>query len=288
MKQNLVSAGKGTTKMKIHQKSFLFLLNRLSMFLVLSLILAFPVLAADKHQDQPTRSKEASTKNLPAHWAYLGVESPSHWAMLSKEYMTCETGTRQSPINITMTHHGDHHQKLVFHYQTSQLHEMNNGHTIQISHVSNCRVDLNDRNYQLRQFHFHAPSEHHIEGQAFPMEMHLVHQGETGHILVIAVMMKTDATQPVLSKLWKWLPEQLEQEVSFPLELSLTNVLPTKTHHYAYSGSLTTPPCTEGVQWIVLKEPMHVTQQDVDQFVQIIGHNARPVRPLRDRHIDDD
>lgn len=86
--------------------------------------------------------------------------------MLSKEYMRCESGNRQSPINITMPHHGKHQQKLVFHYQASQLHELNNGHTIQVSHVSGCRVDLNDRKYKLRQFHFHAPSEHHIEGKA--------------------------------------------------------------------------------------------------------------------------
>ena len=120
------------------------------------------------------------------------------------------------------------------------------------------------------------------------MEMHLVHQVEKGHILVIAVMMETDAIQPVLGKLWKWLPEQIGQEVSIPLELGLTDILPTNTHHYSYAGSLTTPPCTEGVQWIVLKEPMHVTQKDVDQFVQIIGHNAREIQSLHDRHIDND
>ncbi len=101
-------------------------------------------------------------------------------------------------------------------------------------------------------------------------------------------MMATDAPQPVLSKLWKWLPEQLGQEVSIPLEVKLTDILPTNTSHYAYSGSLTTLPCSEGVQWIVLKDPMHVTQQDVDQFVQIIGHNTRPIQPLGGRHIDDD
>ena len=235
-----------------------------------------------------TPSGTSHNERLQSHWDYMGIEGPEHWGMLTEKYMTCETGNRQSPINITLTHHGDHQQKLVFHYQTSQLHEMNNGHTIQVSHVSGCRVDLNDRKYKLRQFHFHAPSEHHIEGKAFPMEMHLVHQDDTGHVLVLAVMMATDAPQPVLSKLWNWLPEQIEEEVSIPLEISLTDILPTSTHHYAYSGSLTTPPCTEGVQWIVLKEPTHVTQQDVDQFVQIIGRNARPIQPLRGRHIDND
>jgi len=266
----------------------------LPMSISLSLFLTFPLLSfagtspakAGNPTDAPSNTSHIET--LKAHWDYMGIEGPEHWGLLTEEYMTCETGNRQSPINITMTNHGDHHQKLVFHYQTSQLHEMNNGHTIQVSHVSECRVDLNDRTYKLRQFHFHAPSEHHIEGKAFPMEMHLVHQDKTGHVLVLAVMMETDVSQPVLSKLWKWLPEQIGQQVSIPLELSLTDALPTNTHHYAYGGSLTTPPCTEGVQWIVLKEPMHVTQQDVDQFVQIIGQNARPIQPLRGRHIDDD
>ena len=284
---NITQTYRATTMTKSYQPSFLLVPKIFLMFLVLSSVLAHSVLASEK-SNYPTNTQEMATKNLQAHWDYLGVEDPNHWGMLSKEYQTCETGNRQSPINITMAHQGDHQQKLEFHYQTSQLHEMNNGHTIQVSHVSGCRIDLNDHTYKLRQFHFHAPSEHHIEGKAFPMEMHLVHQDETGHVLVIAVLMQTDATQPVLSKLWKWLPEQTEKEVSIPLELSLSDVLPTNTHHYTYSGSLTTPPCTEGVQWIVLKEPMHVTKQDVDQFVHIIGHNARPIQPLRNRPINED
>ena len=280
---------KSTKTLKYFGKRFC-----LTMVISSSLLSFLPMLTfAGKASEKTGNTTEgpSSTSHdtrLQSHWDYMGIEGPEHWGMLTEKYMTCEAGNRQSPINITMTHHGDHQQKLVFHYKTSQLHEMNNGHTIQVSHVSGCRVDLNNRKYQLRQFHFHAPSEHHIEGKSFPMEMHLVHQDETGHVLVLAVMMATDARQPVLSKLWKWLPEQTQQEVSIPLELSLTDMLPIRTSHYTYSGSLTTPPCTEGVQWIVLKDPMHVTQQDVDQFVQIIGHNARPVQPLRGRHIDDD
>lgn len=103
--------------------------------------------------------------------------------MLTKEYMLCETGNRQSPINISMAHQNQQQESLVFHYQTSQLHEMNNGHTILVSHVSGCRVELNNRKYKLRQFHFHAPSEHHLDGQAFPMELHLVHQDQQGHVV---------------------------------------------------------------------------------------------------------
>ena len=244
-----------------------------------------PLAPPAKAQD---KSSQLAHDDIQAHWDYMGVEGPEHWGMLTNEYMTCEMGHRQSPINITMTHHGDHQQKLVFHYQTSELHELNNGHTIQVSHASGCRVELNERDYKLRQFHFHAPSEHHIEGKAFPMEMHLVHQDEKGHVLVLAVMLEADLASPVLTKLWNWLPDQIGQEVTIPLQLSIAEILPTDTHHYTYSGSLTTPPCTEGVQWIVLKEPIHIAQHDVDRFVGIIGHNARPIQPLEGRHIDDD
>ncbi len=257
--------------------------SSLCMLIALTPLLFLSTLAAENQHVQTVH-----TKDHPAHWDYLGVKSASHWSMLSKEYMGCETGNRQSPIDITTTHHGDHQQNLVFHYKTSQLHEINNGHTIQVSHVSGCHVDLNDREYKLRQFHFHSPSEHHIDGKTYPMEMHLVHQDEAGHVLVIAVMMETDASQPVLGKFWQWLPGQIGQKVTFPLELSLTDILPANTQHYTYSGSLTTPPCTEGIQWIVLKEPMHVSQQDVDQFVQIIGKNARPIQPLGERVIEED
>lgn len=258
-----------------------------------SLLSSIPLLAfagdfsekTGKMIDAP--SSTSHNEQLKAQWDYLGIEGPEHWGILNEEYLTCETGNLQSPINITMSHPGDHQQKIVFYYQTSQIYGLNNGHTIQVAHAAGCRVDLNDRKYKLRQFHFHAPSEHHIKGEAFPMEMHLVHQDIKGRVLVVAVMMKTDAKQPVLSKLWKWLPDQIGKEKSIPLEVRLMDILPTSKDHYAYSGSLTTPPCTEGVQWIVLKEPMHVTQQDVDQFVQIIGPNARPVQPLRDRQVKD-
>ena len=236
---------------------------------------------------QKYSTNQSHETNLSAHWAYMGIEGPAHWGMLTKEYMTCETGHRQSPINITMTHSNGHQERLVLHYQTSVLYELNNGHTIQVSHVSGCRVDLNERIYKLRQFHFHVPSEHHIDGKAFSMEMHLVHQDEHGHVLVLAVMMEADRVRPVLTKLWKWLPDQIGKEISVPLEFRLSDILPTDTHHYSYAGSLTTPPCTEGVQWIVLRDPIHIAQQDVDRFVDIIGENARPIQPIGDRQIAD-
>ncbi len=100
-------------------------------------------------------------------------------------------------------------------------------------------------------------------------------------------MIAADADHQVLGELWDWLPDQIGQEVSVPLRVHLTDILPHNTHHYSYSGSLTIPPCTEGVQWIVLQEPIHISQQDVDRFVKIIGYNARPVQPLGQREVEE-
>ncbi len=115
------------------------------------------------------------------------------------------------------------------------------------------------------------------------MEMHLVHQDERSHILVIALMLEVGSEEPVLGQLWKWLPKQIGQDVSIPLNLRLTDILPTNTRHFSYSGSLTTPPCTEVVQWVILGEPILNSQHEVNQFVHIIGHNARPIQPLEGR-----
>jgi len=243
---------------------------------------------ANASTTQDTALATPSETDMQPHWDYMGIDGPEHWGMLTKEYMACETGNRQSPINISMSKPGQQHNTLVLRYHPSQVYELNNGHTIQVSHTSGCEADLNNRTYKLRQFHFHAPREHHIEGKAFPMEMHFVHQDDKGHILVIAVMMKTDSPVPVLDKLWQWLPKQQGRAVSLPLEFSIADILPTTTHHYSYSGSLTTPPCAEGVQWIIFKEPIHIANEDVQNFIQIIGHNARPVQPLRNRQIEDE
>ncbi len=221
------------------------------------------------------------------HWSYMGIDGPSHWSMLTPAYHTCEAGQRQSPINIEMSHPAMHKETLEFRYANSRVFEVNNGHTIQVSHVSGCEIGFGKRTYPLRQFHFHAPSEHHIRGKAFPMEMHLVHQDASGHIVVVAVLLETGAQEPVLSELWNWLPHQIGRQVSLPLEINIASILPQQSRHFSYSGSLTTPPCTEGVQWIILEKPVRIAEEDVRRFVEIIGYNARPVQPLKEREVSE-
>lgn len=254
-----------------------------------TLALVLTLVGCAAHQTGETGMMREGEHDVPnqAHWSYMGIEGPRHWAMLTPAYRTCEAGDRQSPINIDMVQPAQGHAAIEFRYATSRVFQVNNGHTIQVSHASGCSIGLGDEAYLLRQFHFHAPSEHHIRGTAFPMEMHLVHQDAKGRVVVVAVPMKTGAKTPALRALWDWLPDQIGKKVSLPLDLDIGVLLPKNPHYFSYSGSLTTPPCTEGVRWIVLQEPIEISEEDVSRFVAIIGYNARPVQPLGGREIYD-
>ena len=227
-----------------------------------------------------------------AQWGYEGVEGPNHWAMLDPSYMTCETGRQQSPINIVMPQHTENQEDLTFHYQPSPLTVRNNGHTIQVNYQGESTLDLAGKSYKLQQFHFHDPSEHHIDGKPYPMEMHLVHQDDAGHILVVGVLMTFGNKNEPLSRVGDWLeahtgdrlPSQ-GSEVATALTLNIQGLLPATTHHFSYHGSLTTPPCSQGVQWIVLKTPIEISKEQANHFITTIGPNTRPLQPLQGREI---
>ncbi|MGH7250295.1 MAG: carbonic anhydrase [Nitrospiraceae bacterium] len=226
----------------------------------------------------------AHDAHVKEHWTYLGVDGPTHWGMLSPGYMACETGSHQSPIEIRMAHHGVTPQALVFDYQPAPVQLVNTGHTIQVNVRAGSVLRLNGQSYALRQFHFHAPSEHHIEGVVYAMELHLVHQNARGHVAVVAVLMQSGSEQSVVAQFWDRLPRQAGGVIT-DVRLNAKVLLPTSSHHYAYEGSLTTPPCTEGVRWIVLKEPIQVSPGQVEQFRNIIGDDARPTQPVKARTI---
>lgn len=224
--------------------------------------------------------------HLQAHWTYTGIEGPEHWAMLSQEYMVCEAGSQQSPINIRQSHHADTQEALVFHYMPTHVHVANNGHTIQVDYKSNSGLHVNDRTYHLRQFHFHLPGEHQVEATRYPMELHLVHQDPMGHIVVVGVFLELGAANSWIARIWEWMPKTADEEIT-PLSMNIADLLPTNTHHYSYRGSLTTPPCTEGVQWILLKEPVQISGEQRQQFAEIIGEDARPVQPVGERDVQE-
>ena len=239
-------------------------------------------------------SSEKNQEVDPSHWGYRGVEGPDHWAMLNPSYNVCETGRQQSPINIVMPRHGHDQEELVFHYQPTPLSIRNNGHTIQVNYQGGSYLQLNGRSYKLRQFHFHDPSEHHIDGKVYPMEMHLVHQDERGHLLVVGVLLEFGKENRVFSRVGDWMQHHTGsrlpstgQEVSTDLTFNLMDILPQDTHHFSYHGSLTTPPCSEGVQWIVLKTPIAISKVQADRFNATVGPNARPVQSLEHRDVQE-
>jgi carbonic anhydrase len=229
----------------------------------------------------------AADEPAPSHWGYEGEESAAHWGMRSSAYMACEAGSHQSPIDISMPRPAQQQERLVFHYRSGLVRALDNGHTIQVNVPPGNGLHLNDRIYYLSQFHFHDPSEHHVDGRAYPMEIHLVHQDRKGHVVVIGLLVETGSPNQSLAELWAMLPMKVG-EVGSEHPFNPQDLIPPNSHHFSYHGSLTTPPCTEGVHWIVLRDPIVMSTQQIVQFVSIIGKNARPVQPLHGRRIQEE
>ncbi len=260
---------------------------------------SLPLATTDAREKNPgageSRSAQGETKGGNNHWDYEGVEGPGHWAMLEPSYMACETGRQQSPINIEMPQHEEKQEELSFHYQPTPLRVLNNGHTIQVNYQEGSYLRLNGKSYKLRQFHFHDPSEHHIDGKTYPMEMHLVHQDDAGHTLVVGLLLAFGKENQVFARAGDFLEEHTGHrlsskvgEVSIDAPINVMDLLPSNTHHFSYHGSLTTPPCSEGVQWIILKTPIEVSKVQAERFITTIGPNARPIQPLGEREILED
>ena len=244
----------------------------------------------------PTDSIKAQpTSARPVHWTYSGDEGPQHWASLTGVYALCGQGTRQSPINIVKSEtKGGATWKLD--YKTTSLriaHNehmdeiIDNGHTIQITVDEGSTFTFGDKSYDLKQFHFHTPSEHTLDGQHAPMEMHLVHQGADGSLAVVGVFFKEGKVpNENFTKIISNLPNAKgESKHITDVNLELKVHLPSDNYAYHYTGSLTTPPCSENVQWLVLRDPVQLTADQIAAFSSRIGPNNRPTQPVNDRDV---
>jgi len=222
----------------------------------------------------------------PAHeWSYEGAEGPKHWGDLKPDYQTCKVGQRQSPIDIRDAKKTGL-PPIQFDYKPSPLKIINNGHTIQINYAPGSFITVSDKRYELRQFHFHHPSEEHINSKPYDMVVHLVHADSDGHLAVVAVLLKKGSANPVIQKLWDNLPQAEGKEQELPnVEVNAAALLPEPLGYYTFDGSLTTPPCTEGVTWYVLKTPLEVSAGQIETFAKLYPHNARPIQPLDGRAI---
>lgn len=222
-----------------------------------------------------------------AHWGYSGDGGPEHWGKFSP---TCAQGQKQSPINITGAVEGNL-QPIQFAYDDVSLHAVNNGHTIQVNYETGSGIKVDNVTYRLLQFHFHSPSENLIEGRSYPLEVHLVHaekivDGKPSNLAVIGLMFEEGEANPVLEKLWKYMPAKANSDMRASEIINVENLLPQDRAFYAFDGSLTTPPCTEGVKWMVLKQPVKASAEQIRKFhMTMKGDTNRPVQPLNERQI---
>jgi len=220
-----------------------------------------------------------------SHWAYTGPAGPEHWATLDAANVACGTGRNQSPIDLDDFIDSDL-EPLVLDYQPTAVGILNNGHAIQVGYAAGSSLTIEGRSFELKQFHFHSPSENTVRGKHFPLEAHLVHQDANGNLAVAAVMFAEGAENAFLDTLWAAVPAEAGKQGPLPAALSALSLLPADRDYYRFNGSLTTPPCSEGVVWAVLKHPSTVSKAQVEQFSAMLGFaNNRPVQPRNARPV---
>ena len=218
------------------------------------------------------------------HWSYSGHGGPAKWAELDHEFAACKQGHVQSPIDIRGAKAADL-PPIRFNYKPSPLKVIDNGHTIQVNVAPGSSIDVGDAHYELLQFHFHKPSEEKIQGKAHAMVAHLVHKGADGKLAVVAVLIDKGGTNPAIATIWKNLPKEKGKESAADATIDAAALLPADKGYYTFEGSLTTPPCSEGVRWFVLKTPVHVSEGEIAAFGKLYPMNARPTQPLNGRAI---
>ncbi|WP_280421882.1 carbonic anhydrase [Nocardia carnea] len=221
----------------------------------------------------------------PAHWDYE-AEGPGHWAELDRTYRVCGTGHAQSPVDLpshTQSHPDEH---IEIEYGMVAITEsVNNGHTVQtnLPAGNGNRIVVDGRPHELTQFHFHAPGEHTVDGHSAGMEFHLVHKDASGALAVLAILLEPGDGSP-FAPLLTALPAAPGSTVRIG-PVDLRSLLPTDRAQFRYTGSLTTPPCTEGVSWTVLRSPLPVSGPELDRYRSLFAHTNRPVQPLNGRPV---
>ncbi len=226
------------------------------------------------------------------HWGYSGDEGPAHWAELSPDYSLCADGSAQSPIDILDASELNL-VDIEFHYgETARDLEArhsiyNNSHTIQVNVAQGSYIVYNGIRYDLLQFHFHAPSEHTIDGVAAPMEIHFVHQDPNSNSLAVVGVMLTEgeSENKAYATVFDHMPAEVGEPEAMSMPLALDSLLPEVRAFFTYQGSLTTPPCSEIVRWLLLDTPVELAAAQIDSFIAIYDGIARPTKPLGNRDL---
>ena len=222
-----------------------------------------------------------------AHWDYAGSSAgagPEAWGQMKPEFAKCSTGTRQSPIDIRDGIRVNL-DPVQFDYKPSAFKVIDTGHTVQVNVGAGNSIEVGGRRFELVQFHFHRPSEERINGKQFDMVAHLVHKDIDGRLAVVAVLLDRGSAHPLVQSVWNNLPLEKGDEVAARATLDMNALLPAERSYFTYMGSLTTPPCSEGVLWMVMKTPMPVSPEQVGIFARLYPMNARPIQSASGRLI---
>lgn len=216
-------------------------------------------------------------------WSYTGDSSPEHWGGIKQDYAACRSGKNQSPVDFSSAQAAAGNS-VKFAYEPSAYTVENNGHTIQATPEGQPQtISLGGKTFTFKQFHFHTPSEHTFRGNAYPMEVHFVHQSDTGELAVLGAVFTKGRENPALKPL---LAKKLQsgEKTALSGKLDVMPLFPKDRRHFRLNGSLTTPPCSEGVNWVVFKTPVAASEAQLDAMRAMIGQeNNRPVQPLNAR-----
>ena len=232
-------------------------------------------------------STSAQEAGHPAHWGYAGEVGPEHWAEFESDFGACSSGRNQSPIDLTGFINAEL-PAIGFNYKPGGRQVVNNGHAVQVNYSPGSSITVDATSFELKQVHFHSPSENTINGKSFPMEAHFVHADAKGNLAVVALMFEQGENNPVLAKVWPQVSRVENSQAALTPEIDANDLLPADRDYYRYNGSLTTPPCSEGVRWLVLKRPARASAEQLGKVGEAIGHpNNRPVQPRGARPVLD-
>jgi carbonic anhydrase len=237
---------------------------------------------------RPKSSSNADGEARPAvpveHWSYDGETGPQRWGKINPAWAKCHSGNRQSPIDIREGIQVEL-ETVNFDYKPAAFNVVNNGHTVQVNFGAGNRISLTGRSYELMQFHFHHPAEETVGGRGFPMVAHLHHKDAEGRLAIVAVLIESGNPNPVVQTVWNNLPLEVNEPLVPTITMDVSQLLPQRREYYTYMGSLTTPPCSEGVLWIVMKQPITLSPQQIAIFARLYPMNARPVQATAGRLI---
>lgn len=241
-------------------------------------------LAPESHGNMDDGESMAEEKSdEKPHWSYEGDDGPDSWGALSPNFALCGTGTEQSPIDLTDAEDADL-SDIVFNYSESDLAILNNGHTIQANYDAGSSIELDGEAFNLLQFHMHAKSEHTLNGEYFPLEIHLVHQAESGQLAVVGIMVEEGEANEALAGVWGNMPAEKSDAMTVDgVTMNAADFLPAEQSTFRYMGSLTTPPCSEQVRWHVLTEPITMSGDQIAAYTNIYSNNFRPVQSINER-----